>query len=126
MTYYQSQVISLHQALYSKEHLLQQVMQAKNFIDLNFSNPISLQDIATHAHLSKFHFIRLFKRSYGRTPGQYLVSVRIREAKKLLATGLPVADVCFAIGFDSSTSFAGLFRKMTGLSPSAFRNKKQF
>ncbi|MEO8403618.1 MAG: AraC family transcriptional regulator [Chitinophagaceae bacterium] len=123
-TYYHTQVLRLHKSLYSKEDLTEQIMQSKLFIDEYFANHLSLDDLARKAFLSKFHFIRIFKKMYGKTPYQHLVSVRIKEAKKLLHTDMPVAEVCLSVGFDSPTSFAALFRKMTGYTPSAFRHKK--
>ena len=114
----------MQKEIYSKEYLCEQIVQSKLFIDAHFSSNIRLEDIAAKAFLSKFHFIRLFKKIYGKTPYQYLIAVRVRHAKELLQTGMTVNEVCFSIGFDSATTFAGLFRKMTGLSPVLYRRKK--
>jgi len=96
------------------------VVRAKMFIDSNFPEKINLDNIADEASFSKFHFIRLFRSIYGKTPHQYLIFVRIEKAKELLHRGEPVADSCFAVGFESLTSFSALFRKVTGISPSAY------
>lgn len=85
---------------------------------------ISLDTIADEAFFSKFHFIRLFKSIYSRTPHQYLTTVRIEKAKKLLCRGLPVADVCYEVGFDSVTSFAGLFKRLVKLAPATYQKKE--
>jgi AraC-like DNA-binding protein len=74
--------------------------------------------------VSKFHFIRVFKRYYGRTPNQYRQEVRIEIAKKILLKGKSIDEVCNAIGFTSKTSFISLFKKMTGVTPLAYQNKK--
>jgi AraC-like DNA-binding protein len=121
MTFYHQQLINIRQELYSKEYLCEQVKLAKNFIDSHFHEMITLQDMAAHACFSKFHFFRLFKTLYGKTPFDYLKEVRISHAKKLLRTGLPVSEVSILVGFNSSTSFSGLFKKMTGMSPSRFQ-----
>lgn len=65
--------------------------------------------------------MRLFKTYYGRTPIQYLTDVRIKKAKQFLRTGSPIGDVSISVGFDSANTFACLFKKITGKSPSTYR-----
>ena len=122
MTFYNKEVIRIQQQLYP-EALYRQVVLSKTFIETYFANPIRLNDMAASACISKYHFIRLFKNTYGRTPHQYLTAVRIAEAKSLLRAGWPVVDVCVAVGFDSVTSFTGLYKKITGATPAAFQHK---
>lgn len=124
MTFYNEQIIRISTDIYPKDYLTKQVIQAKHFIDGYFGNKITLDDLAGEAFLSKFHFIRLFKSYYGRTPYQYLTSVRIENAKRLLKSDATVSEVCFAVGFDSITYFTGLFKKTTGLTPAAFHKRK--
>jgi AraC-like DNA-binding protein len=129
MTFYNEQITKISRGLYPKDDLTRHVIQAKHFIDNRFADNINLDHIAEKAFLSKFHFIRLFKSYYGRTPYQYLTSVRIENAKQLLKTGKTISGVCFAVGFDSVTSFTGLFKKMTGSTPAVYKkrnDKKQF
>lgn len=125
MTYYHQQVLRIREQVYPKEDLCEQIMQAKIFIDNHYHTNIHLQQIARKAFISRFHFIRLFKNNYGRTPGKYLTEVRITKAKKMLQSGESVAEVCFAVGFSSTTSFCGLFKKITGLTPSAFQKNRK-
>jgi AraC-like DNA-binding protein len=73
-----------------KIYLYKRIVQAKLFIDANFAGDIDLDNIADEAYFSKFHFIRLFKSIYGKTPHQYLISVRIEKAKEFLKNGLPL------------------------------------
>ena len=101
-------------------YLYRRIVQAKIFMDQHFADPIDLGNIADEAYFSKFHFIRLFKKIYHKTPHQYLVYVRIQKAIVFLKGGMPVADVCYATGFDSLTSFSALFKKHTGVPPSVF------
>jgi transcriptional regulator GlxA family with amidase domain len=84
-----------------------------------------LKDIAGKAFFSKFHFLRLFKTIYGQTPYQHLKMVRVKNARLLLQSGMPVKDVCFAVGFTSVSSFTGFFKQITGLTPSVFQKNKQ-
>jgi len=90
---------------------------------VNFGSAVDLHNIADEACFSKFHFIRLFKKSYGKTPHQYLIAVRIENAKLLLQQGIPVKDTCFAVGFESVSSFTGLFKRYTNVSPAAWQQQ---
>jgi AraC-like DNA-binding protein len=123
MTFYHQQVLIIRDRVFPKEYLCAQVMQAKRFIDHHFASNIVLDDIATEAFYSKFHFLRLFKMVYGKTPHQYLTLVRIEKAKQLLVTGMDISDVCFSVGFDSVSSFKGLFKRHTGVTPSSFQKR---
>ena len=110
---------------YPKIYLYKRIVQAKLFIDANFSDNIDLNNIADEAYFSKFHFIRLFKNIYGYTPHNYLQKVRIEQAKRLLAKHVSASQACFLVGFDSITSFTGLFKKITGTTPAAWQLQHQ-
>ncbi len=110
---------------YPKVYLYRRIVQAKFFIDKNFEEQIDLERICSAAFFSKFHFIRLFKNSYGKTPHQYLIAVRIEEAKKFLAEGKNISEVCYGVGFESITSFTGLFKRRTGFSPHEYQKRQQ-
>jgi len=110
---------------YPKVYLYRRIVEAKLFIDKNFSEKIDLDNIAEESCFSKFHFIRLFKKAYGKTPHKYLTDVRIEQARKLLSENISVSDVCFSVGFDSITSFTGLFKKVNGISPSSFQKRQE-
>jgi AraC-like DNA-binding protein len=109
---------------YPKIYLYRRIVQSKLFIDTNFAGNINLDNIADEAFFSKFHFIRLFKKIYGHTPHQYLTLVRIEKAKQLLKQENSISSVCFSVGFDSVSSFTGLFKKTTRLTPSVFQNQQ--
>jgi AraC-like DNA-binding protein len=106
---------------YPKVYLYRRIVQAKLFIDNHYSESIDLNNIADEAYFSKFHFIRLFKKTYGKTPHHYLTQVRIEIAKQLLTKNISISEVCFSVGFNSATSFTGLFKKLVGSSPSEFQ-----
>ncbi len=105
---------------YPRVYLYIRIVQAKLFIDNNYADEIDLENIADEAYFSRFHFIRLFKSAYGRTPHQYLKSVRIEKARQLLKEDKTVAEACFSVGFQSLTTFSGLFKKIVGESPSSY------
>ena len=110
---------------YPKIYLFRRLVQAKLFIDENFADRLDLENISDEACFSKFHFIRLFRNVYGKTPHRYLTTVRIEKAKILLTKNIPVSEVCYAVGFESLPSFSGLFRKLTGCSPSEYMQQQQ-
>lgn len=110
---------------YQKIYLYQRIVKAKLFIDNNYERKIDLNNISEEAYFSKFHFIRLFSSIYGMTPKNYLVKVRIDNAKILLTKGLSVLETSIMVGFDSPTSFAGKFKKITGRSPSTFQREQK-
>ena len=108
---------------YPKIYLYKRIVQAKLFMDEHYGENIDLDNISDEACFSKFHFIRLFKSIYGKTPHQYVTKVRIDKAMLFLQKGTAVTDACFAVGFDSLSSFTGLFRRYTSLSPTAYRRQ---
>lgn len=105
---------------YPKIYLYRRIVQAKLYIDAHYADSIDLDNIADEASFSKFHFLRIFKNTYGKTPHQYLTHVRVEKAMQLLKEGESVSGACYGVGFDSLGSFSTLFRKRTGLSPSEF------
>lgn len=124
--FYQEELFRIKNNYIPKEELIQQIVQAKNFMDKHYEEKLKLDKIAKEANFSKFHFIRAFKSVYGRTPHQYLITIRIQKAKTLLEKGFKVTEVCFLVGFDSVSTFTSLFRKSTGLNPSSFQKRAIF
>ena len=110
---------------YPRQYMYMRAVRAKLFIDSNFASAIDLNKIADEACFSKFHFVRLFKEIYGRTPHQYLTDVRIEKAKEYLDEGMTVAYSCFKVGFDSISSFTGLFKRRTGRTPRQFQIERE-
>lgn len=104
------------------EYQYQLIRQSKAFMEQNYSDKIELESIARSAHLSRFHFIRLFKKIYGTTPRQFLRDIRIAKAKALLKAGLSVTRVCFQVGYESLPTFSAAFKRGTGRSPRSFRD----
>ena len=102
--------------------IYQRIVTAKIYIDDNYHEPIDLDQVSQQAFLSKFHFHRLFRRIYRRTPHQYLTWKRINRAKDLLSENKPVTEVCNEVGFESIGSFSVLFKKEIGFAPTYYRN----
>ncbi|NIJ13053.1 AraC-like DNA-binding protein/predicted enzyme related to lactoylglutathione lyase [Saccharomonospora amisosensis] len=96
----------------------------RELIDRDFHRDIRIAMIASDAGLSPFQFIRLFKRTYGETPGQYLKRARMERAQCLLRySRIAVAQIGHRVGYRSPGTFSDRFRKLVGLSPSEYRRK---
>jgi AraC-like DNA-binding protein len=123
MNYYQQTISRLQQSLYPNQDVTARIMQAKRYIEHHYYSEINLDKMAREALMSKFHFIRLFKRYYGRAPHAYLKEVRLAAAKQLLQKGIPIRHVCYAVGFESIPSFTRLYKEMTGTSPARYQRR---
>lgn len=110
---------------YPKAFFYKRIVQAKLFIDSRYADKIDVDDIADEACFSKYHFIREFKKIYGRSPHQYLIFVRMENAKRLLRAPRSVAEVCAGVGFESIGSFSTLFKRTTGFTPSEYGSLQQ-
>ncbi|CAN5540579.1 hypothetical protein BH10BAC4_BH10BAC4_13890 [soil metagenome] len=111
-------------SLPTKMYMYRRIVQAKLYMDSHYAENIDLDNIADEAFFSKFHFIRLFKKSYGKTPHHYLTSVRINHAALILRAGETVAQACVAVGFESVSSFTGLFKKTMGVTPALYQQQQ--
>ena len=108
-----------------KQYHLATVENARAYILDNFSNNISLQQIARHCLVSPFHFSRIFKTIMNISPHQYLTGVRLNHAKVLMTTSdLSVTDVAFACGFNSLEHFVTAYRQRFKVSPSTHRHQR--
>jgi AraC-like DNA-binding protein len=102
----------------STRHLL----RAKDLVDARYSDPLDVSTLAGVAHLSEAHFIREFRRAFGETPHQYLLTRRLERAAELLRnTDRSVADICFAVGLASVGSFTTSFKRAFGITPTGYR-----
>lgn len=126
MTYYEQEIGRIRTECYSNLGHIATVVLVRRFIDENFDRDLKLDDIASSRFTSKFYLLRLFKRYYGLTPWQYLTEKRIEKAKELLRNGRSVTEACFDVGYESPSSFATLFRRRSGLTPSEFRQRAIF
>ncbi len=98
--------------------------QARDLLAEISEQRLSVQQIARHACMSPFHFIRQFDALFGLTPHQFRIKSRLDRAKMLLAAGNhSVTDVCMEVGFSSLGSFSDLFARRTGATPSAYQRR---
>lgn len=102
--------------------LARHLLRARDLADGRYADPLDLHVLARAAHVSPRHFSRSFRRTFGETPYQYLLTRRIERARHLLrTTDLRVAEVCLAVGFTSVGSFTTTFRRHVGVSPTTYR-----
>jgi AraC-like DNA-binding protein len=98
------------------------LLRARDQADARYFEPLTVADLAATAGLSPAHFSREFRRTFGETPHQYLLTRRLERAAALLRnTDRAVADICFAVGLTSVGSFTTSFRRAYGTSPTAHR-----
>lgn len=96
--------------------------QIRDYIEAHLDRPLPLAELAARVQLSEYHFARMFKRSQGLTPHQYVLQRRLARAEALLRdTALPLAEIALACGFSSSSHLASRFRQARGLAPSQLR-----
>ena len=102
---------------------LETIQKAVVYMEKHLTEYISVSDIADHVCLDISYFSKIFKRHMNNTPHTYLNNRRIERAKELLwTTDLPIETVSLKCGFEHATSFYRAFKRMTGYSPSSFRN----
>ncbi|MEM8779760.1 MAG: AraC family transcriptional regulator [Cyanobacteria bacterium P01_G01_bin.49] len=97
------------------------LQQAVTYIQDNLAEDISLQAIATEVNMSRYYFCRLFKKSTGITPHQYLIKSRIERAQELLSRKhQSIADVSLQVGFANQSHFTKHFKRLVGITPKQF------
>ena len=105
-----------------RAELSRHLLRARDFIDSNYAQTLSIADIARVAHLSSSHFARQFRAAFGETPHQYLSSRRLERAASLLRnTDYSVAHICVSVGFASVGSFTSAFGRAYRFTPTRYR-----
>lgn len=105
----------------SQSVLTDQVMK---FVDENYMNPITIQEIADALYASPYYISHVFKRETGYSPIQYLLRRRIGEAQTLLIrTNTPIVDIAGIVGYDSQSYFTSQFTRYVGMPPKQYRIK---
>ncbi len=96
------------------------VRQVCEYINENYGQDFSLQDLAGLVNLSPFHFSRVFSQETGMTPHAYLIQVRVKKAQRDLLKGMPIADVAYGAGFTDQSHFTRFFKKIVGITPGRY------
>jgi transcriptional regulator GlxA family with amidase domain len=100
--------------------------RAKEYMEANIAEPISLADIAAASGLSRMHFAAQFRAATGVRPHEYLLQRRIEHARELLLTSrLPLVEIAFEVGFKTQAHFTTVFARFVGETPNVWRQRNQ-
>lgn len=99
------------------------LLRAKDLADARYFEPLSVDRMAQAAGLSRAHFSREFRQTFGESPHAYLLTRRLERAAALLrTTDNSVAEICFSVGLQSVGSFTTSFKRMFGTAPTSYRD----
>ena len=100
------------------------IKEAINYIEQNFQNNITIEDIAAVCGINRSYFGKIFRNSIGRSPQEFLMSYRMVKATELLKlTSLSIAEVGSAVGYENQLHFSRAFKTVYGISPREWRNR---
>ena len=102
------------------------LLRARDAMDRHYADALDIEALAASVNLSRAHFIRSFRETFGETPHRYLQRRRLERAMRLLReTDLPVTEICLDVGFASLGTFSRTFHEIVGISPSDYRLRQQ-
>ena len=103
----------------------QAVKQVRHYLDEHYTQRVTLSQLAHLVGLSPFYLLRVFEQEVGIPPHAYLESVRIRRAQRLLACGIPLAQVAYDLGFSTQSHFTHRFKRLLGVTPGQYVSSAQ-
>lgn len=119
--FYELEALSDH----TENSLDEAIQRVILYIEEHYMDDLDIESLAEYAQLSPFHFSRVFKKYSNQSPHQYVIQTRITNAQEMLYfTDMPINEIAFKCGFNSSSHFITTFKKHTNLSPSQFRKMK--
>ena len=102
------------------------IKEAINYIEQNFQNNISIENIATVCGINRSYLGKIFRNSIGRSPQEFLMNYRMVKATELLKlTSLSIADISSAVGYENQLHFSRAFKNIYGVSPREWRNQNK-
>ncbi len=99
------------------------IEKACRYIEENFANGVSLDELAQHVAFSPYYFLRVFHAEVGMPPYQYLESIRVRHAQRLIESGKPLAEVTIETGFSSQSHMTRHFKRIIGVTPGQYAHE---
>ena len=103
-----------------------QCAAVRRYIDLHFKEPLTLEQLAEEGHMNKFYLSHAFKKEYGLSPINYMITRRIDESKYLLAeTDLSMSQIAQLLGFSSLSYFSQVFHRTQDISPKEYRQSQR-
>ena len=97
------------------------MLRARAYLSEHFISDVTNKELSSECGVSQYHMIRCFREHFGITPRQFLVSLRVAHAKRLLAEGGGIAEVAFRCGFADQSHLCRYFKKISGYSPGKLR-----
>ena len=98
------------------------IRRVLDYIEEHLAEPITLDELAAVATMSRYHFAKTFKDHTSLPPHRYVAERRIERAKRLLeGSNLPAAEIAYQVGYSSQSNFTATFRKLTGVTPARYR-----
>lgn len=102
----------------------QRILKSLHYIHTNIDKPINIEELTALCFLTKDHFIRLFNKNMGCTPGKYINQKKIEKAQQLMMIrDTSIRDLAYKLGFENISYFNRLFKKMTGVNPGSYKKK---
>lgn len=112
---------------YNQNNYSPYVKRALQYIGAYLSQPISIDDLCGLSNISRAHFVRLFGQETGKTVKQYITEERCKSAAELLENSqLPIQEISHYVGYDDTSYFSRVFKKIMGMSPQEYRKDKSF
>ena len=100
------------------------MMYVENYIETNYSYPVTVEDVADYVGISRSHLFRSFQTYMNCSPKEFLSQYRIKQACRLLKeTDLSVSAIAYSVGFENNLYFSKAFRKQKQISPTLYREK---
>lgn len=109
-----------------KSKSYQNIAKAKDYIDANYVNPITVETLAEYLGINRSYFSTSFKKVIGRSPQQYIVDVRLTKAAELITVqGYSASAAALSTGYTDIFNFSKMFKRKYGLSPTAYAKVKR-
>ena len=107
-----------------KHFQYRKICLGRDFLTERYLGSFNLAEAAKYSCMSQYHFSRVFTKTFGESPYEYVVRIRIEKAKNMLITeNFSVSEICEEIGYSSIGSFSFLFHKKVGMSPTQYRRR---
>ena len=113
----------LSELLSGIKHHNHYVRQVSDYIKISYMREIRVEQIAENLNLDRRYLSRLFKEKTGQTIQEYLIGVRMEEARRLLAEGRGVSETALLCGYPDACNFSKMFKRICGISPTEWKNK---
>jgi transcriptional regulator GlxA family with amidase domain len=111
---------------YQKQHKDDQVLKAQAFIEKNYAQQVSMDDVAARVGMSLRNFKRRFRRATGDSPLSYLQRFRVEAAKRQFEnTRQSISEICYQTGYEDIAFFRRIFKRYVGIPPNEYRKRIQ-